>query len=117
MGIAQLHAENVHALISVWPKFDVDSPNANELRQAGALYPQVIPYVYPPGKGQWYDAFNPTARQIYWRQISRELFADGLDGWWLDASEAEFSGKWGEFRDFKTAAGQRLPAPAHLGAL
>ena len=101
----QLHAENVHALISVWPKFDVDSPNANELRQAGALYPQVIPYVYPPGKGQWYDAFNPTARQIYWRQISRELFADGLDGWWLDASEAEFSGKWGEFRDFKTAAG------------
>jgi alpha-D-xyloside xylohydrolase len=100
-----LHAENVHAIISVWPKFDVDSPNANELRAAGALYPQVIPYVFPPGKGQWYDAFNPAARKIYWRQVSRELFADGLDGWWLDASEAELSGKWGEFRGFKTAAG------------
>ena len=101
----RLHADNVHALISVWPKFDVDSPNANELRQAGALYPQVIPYVFPAGKGQWYDPFNPAGRELYWRQISRELFADGLDGWWLDASEAEFSGKWGEFRDFKTAAG------------
>jgi alpha-D-xyloside xylohydrolase len=101
----ELHAENIHAIISVWPKFDVDSPNANELRAAGALYPQVIPYVYPKGQGQWYDPFNPTARKIYWRQMSRELFSDGLDGWWLDASEAELSGKWGEFRDFKTAAG------------
>jgi alpha-D-xyloside xylohydrolase len=100
-----LHAENVHAIISVWPKFDVDSPNANELRAAGALYSQVIPYVYPQGKGQWYDAFNPVARKIYWQQISRQLFADGLDGWWLDASEAELSGKWGEFRNFDTAAG------------
>jgi alpha-D-xyloside xylohydrolase len=101
----ELHAENVHAIISVWPKFDVDSPNANELRAAGALYPQVIPYVYPKGQGQWYDAFNPKARKIYWRQISKELFSGGLDGWWLDASEAELSGKWGEFRNFKTAAG------------
>jgi alpha-D-xyloside xylohydrolase len=101
----ELHAENVHAIISIWPKFDVASPNADELREAGALYPQVIPYVFPKGQGQWYDAFNPVARKTYWRQVSRELFADGLDGWWLDASEPELSGKWGEFRNFKTAAG------------
>jgi alpha-D-xyloside xylohydrolase len=101
----ELHAEHVHMIISIWPKFDVKSPNADELRAAGALYPQVIPYVFPKGQGQWYDAFNPTARKIYWRQVSRELFADGLDGWWLDASEAELSGQWGEFRDFQTAAG------------
>jgi alpha-D-xyloside xylohydrolase len=101
----ELHAENVHAIISIWPKFDVNSPNADELRAAGALYPQVIPYVYPKGEGQWYDPFNPVARKIYWRQVSRKLFADGLDGWWLDASEPELSGKWGEFRNFKTAAG------------
>jgi alpha-D-xyloside xylohydrolase len=103
--MSALHAEHVHAIISIWPKFDVDSPNANELRQAGALYPEVIPYVYPKGQGQWYDAFNPRARDLYWREVSRELFSDGLDGWWLDASEAELSGKWGEFRNFKTAAG------------
>src|SRR5258708_472558 len=101
----ELHAENVRALISVWPKFDVDSPNANELRAAGALYPQVIPYVFPKGQGQWYDPFNPKARNIYWRQISRELFSDGLDGWWLDASDAELSGKRAEFHGFKCAAG------------
>ena len=101
----ELHAENVHAIISVWPKFDVGSPNANELSASGALYQETIPYVFPKGKGQWYDPFSPVARKIYWREISRELFADGFDGWWLDASEPELSGKWGEYRNFKTAAG------------
>ena len=33
------------------------------------------------------------------------LFADGIDGWWLDASEPELSSTWGEFRNFTTAAG------------
>jgi len=100
-----LHTNHVHALISVWPKFDIDSSNATELREAGGVYPDVIPYVFPSGKGQWYDPFNPVARRIYWRQMSEQIFAKGFDGWWLDASEPELGGKWGEFRDFKTAAG------------
>ena len=33
------------------------------------------------------------------------FFSLGVDGWWLDASEAELSGKWGEFRGFNTADG------------
>ena len=101
----ELHAENVHALISVWAKFDLGSANQKELARAGALYTNVIPAVFPKGTNQWYDPFNPAARKIYWRQISRELFADGFDGWWLDASEPELSGKWGEFRNYKTGAG------------
>jgi alpha-D-xyloside xylohydrolase len=101
----QLHEENVHLLISVWPKFDADSPNATALRDGGDLYPEVISYVYPPGKGQWYDPFKASARELYWQQISKELFADGVDGWWLDASEPELSGKWGEYRNFQTGAG------------
>ena len=103
--LKDLHEANVHVLISVWPKFDVDSPNANELRAAGGLYAPVIPYVYPPGKGQWYDPFSSAGRDIYWRQISKQLFALGMDGWWLDAPEPELSGKWGEYRNFTTAAG------------
>jgi alpha-D-xyloside xylohydrolase len=99
------HADNTHLLISVWPKFDVNSPNADELNKAGALYPQVIPYVFPPGQGQWYDPFNPVARQIYWRQMKDQLFAAGVDGWWLDGSEVELSGNWGEYRSYKTGAG------------
>jgi len=101
----KLHDENVHLLISVWAKFDVGSANANELTAAKALYPQVIPYVWPPGKGQWYDPFSADGRRIYWNQMSKQIFSKGVDGWWLDASEVELSGHWGEFRDFKTAMG------------
>jgi len=101
----QLHDENIHLIISVWAKFDVGSPNSDELKATGALYPSVIPYAYPPGKGQWYDPFNPEGRRIYWNQLSKQIFSKGVDGWWLDASEAELSGHWGEFRDFTTASG------------
>jgi alpha-D-xyloside xylohydrolase len=100
-----LHDLHFHVLISVWPKFDLGTDNYNKINAAHAFYPQVIPYVFPPGQGQWYDPFNPDGRRLYWQGISDKLFAVGLDGWWLDAPEPELSGKWGEFRNFSTAAG------------
>jgi alpha-D-xyloside xylohydrolase len=104
--VKALHDDlHVHVLISVWPKFDVGTPNYQELEKAGALYDPVIPYVFPKGQGKWYDPFGEVGRRVYWRQISDQLFKLGIDGWWQDASEAELSGKWGEFRNFKTAAG------------
>jgi alpha-D-xyloside xylohydrolase len=103
--IEKLHANNVHMLISVWPKFDAYGANYQELQDAGALYPQMVTSVFPRGQQKWYDAFNPKGREIYWRQISKRLFSLGIDGWWLDATEPELSGKWGEFRDYQTAAG------------
>jgi alpha-D-xyloside xylohydrolase len=103
--IKTLHGLNVHVLISVWPKFDLGTPNIAELEQAGAMYEKVIPYVYPPGQGKWYDPFSADGRRIYWNQVSEKLFSLGIDGWWLDAPEPELSGKWGEFRNVRTAAG------------
>jgi alpha-D-xyloside xylohydrolase len=104
--IQKLHAENVHILISVWPKFDLDTKNFNELERADALYIATLPEWYDPKKMEkWYDPFDPIGRRIYWEQISKELFSYGFDGWWLDASEPELGGHWGEYRDYKTAAG------------
>ena len=37
-----LHAENVHAIISVWPKFEPGSANVEELAKADALYPKFV---------------------------------------------------------------------------
>ena len=37
--------------------------------------------------------------------LSSHLFHFGVDAWWLDAPEPELSGKWGEFRDFRTYLG------------
>ncbi|HUO09294.1 MAG TPA: TIM-barrel domain-containing protein [Phycisphaerae bacterium] len=103
--VKQLHDMDIHLFISVWPKFDEGTTTLAELNKAGAAYSPAIQYVYPPGKGQWYDPFSDKGREIYWQQLSSKIFSAGIDGWWLDASEPELSGKWGEFRDFTTAAG------------
>ncbi len=100
-----LHAENTHAIISVWPRFDVGIEHANELDAVGGLFTNVLVNVWPPGQGRWYDPFNAAARQVYWSQMSEHIFSTGFDGWWFDASEPELSGNWGEFRNYSTAAG------------
>lgn len=103
--IGKLHGQNVHAIISVWARFDTGTSNTAELDKAGALYPKTYRNVYPAGEGRWYDAYSPTARRQYWDQINRNLGKFDWDGWWLDASEAELGGNWGEMRDVRTAAG------------
>jgi alpha-D-xyloside xylohydrolase len=100
-----LHATNAHMIISVWARFDTNIANANALTAVNGLYTNVLANVWPAGYGQWYDPFNASARQVYWSQISQRLFSTGIDGWWLDASEPELSGNWGEFRNYTTAAG------------
>ncbi|MBY8827400.1 glycoside hydrolase family 31 protein [Hephaestia mangrovi] len=103
--LQRLHDEHVHSIVSVWARFDLGTANLAELSAAGAAFPKVYPNVYPAGKGRWYDPFSAKGRDIYWRQIARTLGQDGFDGYWLDASEAELGGNWGEMRDVQTAAG------------
>ena len=103
-----LHAMNAHVMISVWARFDVGARNFDELEHAGALYATALPgfkWFDPNETNKYYDAFNPVARKIYWRQMNDELFKLGVDGWWLDASEPELTIHWGEFGNYKTAAG------------
>jgi len=88
--VDEAHRLNARVLISVWPKFDTGTANFEEMRRAGFLYP----YTLDRGIKDWlgdafsfYDAFNPAARELYWRQIKDALFAKGFDGWWIDADE------------------------------
>lgn len=103
--VRTLHQWHVHVPVSVWPRFDPDTANARELDSAGGLFPPTYKNVYPNGFGRWYDAWNPKAREIYWDQIRRGYGTLGFDTWWLDASEAELGGKWGEMRELGTAVG------------
>jgi len=99
----QVHDLHYHALISVWAKFDLGSANSQELNANGGMFPQVTTYAFPPGHGQWYDPFSPVGRQTYWRQMRDQLFARGVDGWWLDAPEPEIGGMG--FRSYVTPLG------------
>jgi len=100
-----VHKANAHVIISVWARFDPGLEHTAELDRARALYPAVYPNVYPAGKGRWYDPFGADGRRLYWQFLSEKLFSRGFDGWWMDASEAELGGKWGEMREVTTAAG------------
>jgi alpha-D-xyloside xylohydrolase len=101
----ELHGMKVHAIISVWPRFDVDLDNTKALDAAGALLAPTFRNVYPAGVGRWYDPYDKANRELYWSQVSRTFTPAGLDGYWLDGSEAELGGDWGELRDLKTAGG------------
>lgn len=102
--VADIHALDIHTIISVWPRFDKDTDNYKALDAAGVLYPETYTNVYPVGQGRWYDPFG-KGRDLYWNQISKRLGQNGFDGWWLDASEAELGGAWGQMRDVETAQG------------
>jgi alpha-D-xyloside xylohydrolase len=103
--VKTLHDEHVHTIISVWARLDPGTDNTRALDAAGALFPKTYPNVYPAGHGRWYDAWNAKGRDLYWRQVMGNLGTLGFDGWWLDASEAELGGQWGEMREVTTAAG------------
>jgi alpha-D-xyloside xylohydrolase len=36
-----------------------------------------------------YDAYNPAARDIYWKYLNKGIFSLGMDGWWIDSSEPD----------------------------
>jgi len=79
-----LHGMNLHLLFSIWPNMSGDSEDRREFQTAGKML----------GDGSVYDAFDPEARAIYWRQVNSSLFCHGIDGWWCDSSEP-YDAVWG----------------------
>jgi alpha-D-xyloside xylohydrolase len=79
-------------MISVWPKFYTGIPNFTALNNGGYLYQPNVAASTKDFVGYpftFYDAFNPSARQLYWSQMNQALFSRGVDAWWLDATEPD----------------------------
>ena len=76
----QLHANDLHLLISVWSRFGEDTDAYKRMKAQGLLLPGL----------PWTDFFNPAAQAAFWSELNKGLFPDGIDGWWMDASEPEF---------------------------
>ena len=87
--IDDVHARNAHIIISVWPSFGKNTSVHKQLKDNNML----LDFKTYPEEANVYDVFNPGARQIYWDRMNRNMFALGMDGWWLDATEPEFSDK------------------------
>ena len=78
-----VHDRNAKIIISVWSKFFPGSTNFSELNQKEFL-------MKPIAEGSnYFNPYDPNARELYWKQIHDSLFVKGFDGWWQDASEPE----------------------------
>jgi len=82
-AIDKLHQERAHVMISIWPDFDTDTPISREMTERNWLISGT----------QVYDATNPQARDLYWKDLAGPLLDRGIDAFWLDASEPEQPGE------------------------
>jgi alpha-D-xyloside xylohydrolase len=97
--IDDVHALNAHMIISIWSSFGPQTKPYKELDKIGALldfktWPESGSEKWPPNLDypsgvRVYDAYNPEARNIYWKYLNKGLFSLGLDGWWMDSSEPD----------------------------
>jgi alpha-D-xyloside xylohydrolase len=76
----QLHGNDLHMMISVWSRFGEDTDVYKRMAARSLLIPGT----------PWTDFFNPEAQTAFWSELNTGIFADGMDGWWMDASEPEF---------------------------
>ena len=86
-----LHKNNFHLMISVWPFFEPGSKEYQFMDQQGWFIDRTK-FASPPYHADHmavYDATNPAARKYYWSLMNKALFGIGVDAWWLDTTEPE----------------------------
>jgi alpha-D-xyloside xylohydrolase len=93
--VDQLHKDNFHLMISVWPFFEPGSAVYDDMEQRG-WFVDKFKFAKPPYHTSGmavYDATNPEARKYYWQLMEKALFDIGIDAWWLDTTEPETEGQ------------------------
>src|SRR5450432_3235898 len=93
--VDELHRENVHLMISVWPFFEPGSSVYDEMDKKG-WFVDKFKFAKPPYHAAGmavYDASSPEARKYYWNLMEKALFNIGVDAWWLDTTEPETEGQ------------------------
>lgn len=93
--IDQLHNENFHLMISIWPFFEPGSKNYDYMQSKG-WFVDKFKYAKPPYHTDAmavYDATSPDARKFYWDKVNEGLFSIGADAWWMDTTEPETEGQ------------------------
>ena len=88
-----LHRNNFHLMISVWPFFERGTHVYDEMDRRGYFIDRTKVAGFHPQGMALYDAFNPDARTYYWGLMEQGLFRLGVDAWWLDTTEPETEGR------------------------
>ena len=91
--VRELKSYGIRCMISVWPTVDKKSENFAEMREKGLLIrpergSQCFDFL---GDSYLYDATNPAAQAYLWDKCRRNYFEDGIDMFWLDEAEPEYT--------------------------
>ncbi|NPD91794.1 TIM-barrel domain-containing protein [Xylanibacter muris] len=110
-----IHGMNARVMISIWSSFGPATRPYRELAGKGMLFdfgtwPQSGIDSWPPDRNypsgvRVYDAYNPEARDIYWKYLNDGVFKFGIDGWWMDSTEPDHLDFKPEDFDTKTYMG------------
>jgi alpha-D-xyloside xylohydrolase len=113
--VNEIHEMNAHMIISIWSSFGPATKQYRQLDKMGALFnfntwPESGLTSWPPNMDypsgvRVYDAFNPKARDIYWKHLNEGLFKLGIDGWWMDSTEPDHLSFKPEDMNTQTAMG------------
>lgn len=84
-AVRHIHGQNARIAISIWPVLGPETAVFKELEAAGCLFERI----HWSG-GRLYDPFSADGRAIYWKHARAGLWDNGVDGWWMDATEPEY---------------------------
>ena len=70
--VKEVHALNAHIMISVWPKFYLNTQHYKEFADKGWIYQQAIKdsirdWIAQGYFGSFYDAYSKGARELFWK--------------------------------------------------
>lgn len=113
--IQDIHDMNAHLSVSIWSSFGPMTNPYREMDKKGMLFdfktwPESGREVWPPDMNypsgvRVYDAYNPEARNIYWKYLNKGVFSIGVDSWWMDSTEPDHLSQKPEDLDTKTYLG------------
>lgn len=90
----ELKELGVRCMVSIWPTVDKKSVNYGEMTDKGLLVrtehgaAQCFDF---QGDTMIYDATNPEARRFIWDKVKENYYKYGIDMFWLDEAEPEYS--------------------------
>ena len=92
--IAKLNEMGIKLMVSVWPTVDRESENYREMLENGYLIRTERGFrvgLNFEGSTIHFDATNPGARDFVWKTIKKNYYDRGIQVFWLDEAEPEYS--------------------------
>lgn len=105
----ELKEFGVRCMVSIWPTVDRKSVNFNEMRDKGLFVRTErgsIQCFDFQGDTVIYDATNPEAREFIWNKANENYYKYGIDMFWLDEAEPEYSAY--DFDNYRYYSGAAL---------